>query len=119
VLEGRRPVLILDTKWKLLPDGVGGVSASDLQQVFTYARIYRVNRIFLLYPGTTSLDCLRSRFLVNDGSSIEISIQQLPLLGAGEDLDAALSQILDQANLARCSSQLAGSGRSSLSSISD
>ena len=118
VLEGRQPVLILDTKWKLLPEGVGGVSSSDLQQAFTYARIYRVNRVFLLYPGTTSLDCLRSRFLVNDGPSIEICIQQLPLLGAGEDLDAALAQILDHANSARCASQAAGSGRSSRSSTS-
>jgi len=85
---------------------------------FTYARIYGVNRVFLLYPGGASFSCLRSRFTVNDGSLIEICIQQLPLLATGEDLDQALAQILDHANPARCSSQSVGSGRSSLSSIS-
>ena len=117
VLDGRQPVLILDTKWKLLSDGISDVASSDLQQAFTYARVYRVSRVFLLYPGAASLDCLRSRFEVNDGSSIEICIQQLPLLGTGEDLDQALTEILDHAYSARCASQSVGSGRSSCSSI--
>ena len=118
VFEGRRPILILDTKWKLLSDGISDVAASDLQQAFTYARVYRVSRVFLLYPGVASSDCLRSRFEVNDGSSIEICIEQLPLLGPGEDLDQALAQILDHAYPARCASQSVGSGRSSFSSMS-
>lgn len=118
VLEGGQPVLILDTKWKSLSDGISNVASSDLQQAFTYARIYRVSRVFLLYPGTASSDCLRSRFEVNDGSSIEICIQQLPLLGTGQDLDQALAQVLDYAYSARCSSQSLGSGRSSFPSIS-
>jgi hypothetical protein len=49
-------------------------------------------------------DCLRSRLEVNDGSSIEICIQQLPRLGTGENLDQVLTEILDHAYSAPCAS---------------
>ncbi len=46
-------VLIADTKWKLIDDGLPG--DDDLKQMFVYNELFRAPRSLLLYPrGTTS-----------------------------------------------------------------
>ena len=93
VLAAGRPVLVLDTKWKLLDRGLSDVDSADLRQVYAYARVYGVDRAVLAYPGTSAARCLRRDFIVNDGGAITVSICQLPLL---EDRDGELDRILSE-----------------------
>lgn len=54
--QGDRVRAIIDTKWKRLPAdplGKGGVSQGDVYQMMAYARLYRCDRLMLLYPGAT------------------------------------------------------------------
>lgn len=45
-------VIILDTKWKLLKDRNTnyGISQADMYQMYAYAKKYRTNEIWLIYP---------------------------------------------------------------------
>jgi 5-methylcytosine-specific restriction enzyme subunit McrC len=56
---GGRPVMVIDTKWKLLAGPIDdprrGVSQSDVYQTMAYARIYRVKHLMLLYPHHAQL----------------------------------------------------------------
>ena len=50
VRSGKATLLIVDTKWKVAPDGVPG--DADLHQMFVYNEIFRAPRAVLLYPST-------------------------------------------------------------------
>lgn len=54
VHRGRRPVLIVDTKWKRLvgdiEGGKRGVAQSDVYQMMAYAQVYNADGAMLLYP---------------------------------------------------------------------
>jgi 5-methylcytosine-specific restriction enzyme subunit McrC len=79
VTAAGHPVLVLDTKWKLLDRGFSDADPADLRQAYAYARVYGVDRAVLAYPGTSAARCLRRDFVVNDGGAIRISVCQLPL----------------------------------------
>nr|WP_207124068.1 hypothetical protein [Halorhodospira abdelmalekii] len=51
----KRPVAILDTKWKRIdnPDALAALSSADLYQLATYASAYHCDRVGLLYPEQT------------------------------------------------------------------
>ncbi|WP_187271147.1 McrC family protein [Neolewinella aurantiaca] len=51
IYESETPVAILDAKWKRPKND--RPSPSDLQQLFTYAGHFRVERVALLYPSNT------------------------------------------------------------------
>ncbi len=53
----KRPVAILDTKWKLLDAGnpLASLSSTDLYQLSTYASAYRCDQVMLLYPEQAGL----------------------------------------------------------------
>jgi 5-methylcytosine-specific restriction enzyme subunit McrC len=55
VREAGRIVAVIDTKWKGLADdpfdSKGGVEQSDVYQLMAYARVYRCDRLMLLYPS--------------------------------------------------------------------
>ncbi|PKG48426.1 McrC family protein [Halomonas sp. MES3-P3E] len=55
--KNQRPVTILDTKWKRLPnqDPLSSLSAADLYQVNAYASTYGCATVGLLYPEQTFL----------------------------------------------------------------
>src|SRR5690554_3807836 len=55
--ESRRPVVILDTKWKRIegPDALAALSAADLYQLAAYASAYDCSSVVLLYPEQTHL----------------------------------------------------------------
>lgn len=47
-------IAVIDTKWKRLGDPLDrkqGVSQADVYQMMAYARLYRCNRLMLLYPS--------------------------------------------------------------------
>lgn len=49
----RHVTAIIDTKWKRLDlaDGTFGVAQADVYQLMAYARLYRCDRLILLYPA--------------------------------------------------------------------
>lgn len=53
--RGGRIIAIIDTKWKCLStnpvDRKRGVSQADIYQMMAYARLYRCDRLMLLYPA--------------------------------------------------------------------
>lgn len=53
-----RPAFILDAKWKRLEarvdDSRRGIAQSDLYQLFAYGKKYRVPKVALIYPRSTS-----------------------------------------------------------------
>lgn len=55
VRDKGRVVAVIDTKWKRLSadplDRKHGVSQADVYQLMAYARLYRCNRLMLLYPA--------------------------------------------------------------------
>jgi len=55
--ESRRPVVILDTKWKRIEgrDALAALSAADLYQLTAYATAYRCQSVVLLYPEQAHL----------------------------------------------------------------
>ena len=54
----RQPAFILDAKWKRLEarveDPRRGIAQSDLYQLFTYGKKYRVPKVALIYPKSTA-----------------------------------------------------------------
>lgn len=54
VTKDDKPVAIFDTKWKLIKDGSGEavMAQTDLYQLFTYAKVYHVSAVALVYPGS-------------------------------------------------------------------
>jgi len=56
--EHKRPVAILDTKWKLLDaaNPMASLSSADLYQLSTYASAYQCSQVMLLYPEQTGLE---------------------------------------------------------------
>jgi 5-methylcytosine-specific restriction enzyme subunit McrC len=60
ILQGDRPVLLIDTKWKRLSSRVDdpkqGVSQSDVYQMMAYGRIYGCPKLMLLYPHHHGLE---------------------------------------------------------------
>ena len=52
--------MIIDTKWKKLAsdpfDRKRGVKQSDVYQLMAYARLYRCDRLMLLYPSVPGAD---------------------------------------------------------------
>ena len=55
VRRGGRTLALVDTKWKRLAAdplvGKSGVSQEDVYQLMAYARVYRCDRLMLLYPA--------------------------------------------------------------------
>lgn len=55
VRRAGRVLAVIDTKWKRLSadplDAKHGVSQADVYQLMAYARLYRCNRLMLLYPA--------------------------------------------------------------------
>lgn len=70
--RGQEVLAIIDTKWKRLSanplDAKRGVGQSDVYQMMAYARLYRCNRLMLLYPSSPGSENLEfRRFGIHDG----------------------------------------------------
>ena len=61
--EAQCPVVVLDTKWKVLGSGdpLSALSAADLYQVSTYASAYRCQQVTLVFPEQAGLSKDRSQ----------------------------------------------------------
>lgn len=80
----RRPVAILDTKWKRIygPDPLAALSAADLYQLTAYATAYGCDAVVLLYPEQMYLPAGESHVLTLDGpQSARLMLQAVPIDG--------------------------------------
>lgn len=53
--EGILPV-ILDTKWKTVGDGLGGISQADMYQMYVYQHRYETSKSIVIYPMQPGMD---------------------------------------------------------------
>ena len=73
--RGREVLAIIDTKWKRLAtnplDAKRGISQSDVYQMMAYARLYRCDRLMLLYPDVPGARPDQThRYGVHDGQEM-------------------------------------------------
>lgn len=80
--EQKRPVAILDTKWKLLDAGnpLASLSSTDLYQLSTYASVYRCDQVMLLYPEQAGLEG-EYRMTLNLERLVTLTVVAVPLGG--------------------------------------
>ena len=84
--RGKRTIAVIDTKWKLLsPDPQErkhGVSQADVYQLMAYARLYRCERLMLLYPATPGAGTAERTGFGMAGGHERLSIATLDIAGA-------------------------------------
>ena len=68
--ESGKPVVILDTKWKILDsnDNKRGVSQSDIYQLLAYAQQYKCNTVVLIYPYTSDAGDISTIFQTKEAN---------------------------------------------------
>lgn len=96
VLERRGLTCVMDTKWKLLSDGVryGGISQADMYQMYAYGKKYKAERVVLIYPNPDSSSEIDLAYSANDGVRVEIFFVDL------RDAERSILDLLDKATLA-------------------
>ncbi|MFJ8263372.1 McrC family protein [Rummeliibacillus sp. NPDC094406] len=86
-------IIIIDTKWKLLSNLSNknyGISQADMYQMYSYAKKYQTNEIYLVYPMNDQFENMKEiQFVSDDGvrvnvfmldcEQIENSLQKLKL----------------------------------------
>jgi 5-methylcytosine-specific restriction enzyme subunit McrC len=95
VLEAQGRTIVLDTKWKLLSDDSanGGVSQSDMYQMYAYAKKYGADRVLLLYPNISDASPKILSFRSDDMVCVDVATVDLV------DADGSVTSILDQLQL--------------------
>ncbi len=93
-----RIVAVIDTKWKRLSadplDRKHGVSQADVYQMMAYARLYRCERLMLLYPAMPGAGSSEvRRFGVHGGREL-IALAQLNLATAVQPMQASLRDLV-------------------------
>lgn len=101
VRNGRDIALIIDTKWKRLKGAVDdpkhGVSQSDVYQMMAYSRVYRCNRMVLLYPHHRELQKPAGAIAAHrvTGSDARLGIRSVALMNL-ETLSAQLLGLVEE-----------------------
>jgi 5-methylcytosine-specific restriction enzyme subunit McrC len=97
VRDGADVVLVIDTKWKrlkgALDDPKHGVSQADVYQMMAYSRVYRCERVVLLYPHHQGLQKPSGVVAAHrvSGSDVRLSVRAVSLAnldGLGGQLSA-------------------------------
>lgn len=102
LVDGGRPSLVIDTKWKRLSAALDnpkrGVAQADVYQMLAYARVYGVKRLMLLYPHHQQLGCDEgsiARFWVGGDEETMLEIATIDLgrrLGVEDRLRRLVAQ---------------------------
>ncbi|MDR5900412.1 hypothetical protein QC823_15715 [Halomonas vilamensis] len=87
--EAKRPVIILDAKWKRIegPDAMTALSAADLYQMAAYASAYGCSSVLLLYPEQSHLQAGLRHNMVLAGSGAKLMLAAIPIDGTAVDSD--------------------------------
>lgn len=93
-------VAVIDTKWKSLGadplDRRGGVGQTDVYQMMAYARLYRCDRLMLLYPARPGLRQSTVRDFGIDGGRELLSVRQIDMSACPGDARASLAELIDR-----------------------
>lgn len=89
----KRPVSILDAKWKLLEsnDPLASLSPSDMYQLSTYANAYRCDKVMLLYPEQAGFQG-EHRMKLDLERPVELIVLAIPLSSTRNALSSSLLQ---------------------------
>lgn len=90
IRRGNEVLAVIDTKWKRFADGI---AHADAYQMMAYARLYRCNRLALLYPGTPGEQAKRSVRGIALGQERLESIA-IPLCGSGAQVRETLAVVM-------------------------
>jgi 5-methylcytosine-specific restriction enzyme subunit McrC len=100
IRKGGRVLTVIDTKWKHLTNGI---AQGDVYQMMAYARLYRCDRLILLYPGLSSdVDTIvQPRALAQgperlDAASISLDLGESELRLALSKLVAGVTEVAPQ-----------------------
>lgn len=104
VRRGGEILAIIDTKWKALGSKIGdpklGISQADVYQMMAYSRIYRCDRLMLLYPAEPGGDGgIVHRFGIDRGhEQIAIGLCDVsqPLASLQGDLAFVVQELIGQ-----------------------
>ncbi|WP_334103368.1 McrC family protein [Mesotoga prima] len=79
VLEFGERKVVMDTKWKLLSDTErnGGISQSDMYQMYAYGKKYEADRIVLVYPYSDRISMTDIEYSSRDNVRVEVSFVDL------------------------------------------
>lgn len=95
--RGREVVAVIDTKWKKVAtnplDRKHGVSQSDVYQMMAYARLYRCQRLMLLYPSSAGVSGNRLRNFGIDGGRELLAIQTLDVTRDKSEVERTLGKL--------------------------
>lgn len=99
IVRDRGQVLaVIDTKWKRLSadplDRKHGVSQADVYQLMAYARLYRCDRLILLYPTPhAEVDCVLHTHGISQGPE-RLDIASVSLIAGSAELRTRLRDLL-------------------------
>jgi 5-methylcytosine-specific restriction enzyme subunit McrC len=83
VIESEDRPIIMDTKWKLLSDGVrNGISQSDMYQMYAYGKKYDAKKVVLLYPNS---DVVIQPYEYRSEGDVGVSIKFIDLRNTEKD----------------------------------
>lgn len=76
--------IIMDTKWKLLKEDANnyGISQVDMYQMYAYAKKYRTNEIWLLYPDTD----MRQEIMYRSDDGVVVQVYFIDCMNTEESL---------------------------------
>jgi 5-methylcytosine-specific restriction enzyme subunit McrC len=80
---------VLDTKWKIID---GSPSVDDLRQMFTYNKLFNVNKAFLVYPG--EFHSINGEFYNNEENGV-CGLKFIPFLKDGRLCRDAIDDFLN------------------------
>jgi 5-methylcytosine-specific restriction enzyme subunit McrC len=80
VMKDRRPILVMDTKWKLIDASDRrnkyGVSQSDMYQLYAYGHKYLKDsdqkELMLIYPTTSAFNKPLPDFIYENGFRLQV-----------------------------------------------
>jgi len=77
IYSGRKPLCLIDTKWKLLnPTSTHqGVNQADMYQMYAYAKEYRCPLVILLFPKLGTLDSRVASYRIPPGDATSARIE--------------------------------------------
>jgi 5-methylcytosine-specific restriction enzyme subunit McrC len=97
--RGGEVVAVIDTKWKALAanplDRMKGVTQGDVYQMMAYARLYRCERLMLLYPAAPGALPIPARWFGIDGGHEALTIGRIDLAQALTVAVTALRELVE------------------------
>lgn len=95
-----RIIAIIDTKWKCLAanplDRKRGVSQADVYQMMAYARLYRSDRLMLLYPARPGAVPSRMHRYGLDSGKEMLGLGQVDLSATLRDMQTQLTGLINE-----------------------